>query len=60
MMRQSYLTSSSVTAFSGVDYLTQLKPVLANGISTYFIRTLKIEVSIIYDVPTVRCSSLPA
>lgn len=45
--------------FSAVGYLTQLKSILANGINTYFVGTLKIEVSIIYNIPTVYCSSLP-
>lgn len=57
-MRQSYLTSSSLMAFSGIDYLTQLKFVLANDINTYVIRTLKTEVCIIYDIPTVHWGSL--
>lgn len=45
-------------AFSGIEYLTQLKSVLANDINTYLIGTLKIEVSIISDIPTMQCSSL--
>jgi len=58
MLRQSYLTSSSLTAFGGIDYLTELKSLLANGMNTSFIRTLKIDISTIYDIPAVHCSSL--